>query len=286
MQRLHRPPGDRCRPLRLLGGGVRAGARHRHPRARSPDGVLARPDARRHVPEVRPRLVAGRCRPGLVRGVLRARGAVSRRRRPDPHRGLPRPHRLVRRAQAPRARPADGHRADQERHVRGHPRGRLDDHRGQGAGGTRHRALRPAAGLVRGRAGRPALAHQRAGRLRRRGREAGRDHRRPPERVRVGRPALRPRGRAGRRRAPARDAEVREGQLEVRRPAGRADPRRARLVAQPAHDPAAGDRAAVLAGRPADPGVVAHAAAAPGGGHQPSGDGGRDRGGGGGRARR
>ena len=67
--------------------------------------------------------------------------------------------------------------------------------------------------------------------------QAGRDHRRPPERVRVGGPAVRPRGRAGRRRAPARDAEVREGQLEVRRPAGRADPRRARLVAQPAHRP-------------------------------------------------
>ena len=190
-----------------------------------------------HVPEVRPRLVAGRCRPGLVRGVLRARRAVSRRRRPDPDRGLPRPHRLVRRAQAPRARPADGHRADQERHVRGHPGGRLDDHRGQGAGGTRHRALRPAAGLVR-RTCRPTGAGTPAswststtwpG--------AGRDHRRPPERVRVGRPALRPRGRAGRRRAPARDAEVREGQLEVRRPAGRADPRRARLVARPARRP-------------------------------------------------
>ena len=64
--------------------------------------------------------------------------------------------------------------------------------------------------------------------------------------------------------------QVREGQLEVRRRAGRPDARRARLVAQPAADPAAGDRPAVLAGRSADAGVVAGTAAQARGGHQPA----------------
>ena len=147
------------------------------------------------------------------------------------------------------------------RRLRRHHGGRHDDHGREGAGRARHPALRHPAGLARGGARAPAGAHLRPRRLRRARRGAGGRRRRPAERLRVGGAALRPRRGLGRRRAPAPDPGVRAGQLGVREPLRRADPRPARLVARPVGRASSGDRAGVLAGRPAHPRALADAAA-------------------------
>ena len=120
----------------------------------------------------------------------------------------------------------------------------------QGAGRARHRATTPRlpdwADAVPAGA---SVAHQRAGPLRRPGRCPGGDRRRPAERLRVGGPAVRPRRRAGRRRAPPRHPGVRQGELGVRGRLRRADAGDPRLVASPAGRRAGRDRVEVLAGR-------------------------------------
>ena len=56
----HGPAGHRRGALRLLRGRLRPRQRHRHPRRRAADGLLARADAGRHVPAVGSRLAPRR----------------------------------------------------------------------------------------------------------------------------------------------------------------------------------------------------------------------------------
>ena len=200
------------------------------------------------------------------------RGLRPERRRPDPDRRLPRLHRLVRPTQGPRRRRAPGHRAD-------HSGRRL-----RGDAGRRRRRSPPDKVLAA-----PASAHfvnlpawyadvpsARRGHtsdlvsLRRARRGPGRDHRRAAERVRVGGAAVRPRRRARGRGAPPRRPRRSPRSAGLSSTGTSSQTLAAAGLVAPAVDgAAAGDRARVLAGRPAHPRALARAADGPGRRDQP-----------------
>ena len=193
-------------------------------RRRPPDELLARAHAARDVPALRPGLASRR--------PLRAHaGALPRRRRPRsaPAPALPRLRGLVPGAEGPRG----PRRARDARSSPGSsPRWRAASSCTPPRSSPR-RASRTSRTAPRGRST-SGRAHLRPDRPERARRPARGDHRRPPERVRVGRAGRRARRRARRRRPPPRHAPLRAFGLVVRGPAGRADPHREGLVARAA----------------------------------------------------
>ena len=267
--------------LLVVGAGPYAYAAAAYARARgiathvagAADVLLARPDARRHVPALGPRLAPRRPGEHTFEAYFEDRGLDPADHDPIPigvfldhtdwfreQQGFDVDERFV-----------DG--ADQaERPLRGDPGRRLDDRGRPGAGVPGHPALREPAGV-----GRPGAA--RASRSHTVDRVTFDDLAGARVAVIGGRQSayewaalLCDHGAASVDVVHRHDTPtLRPGELGVLRPVRRADGRDPRLVALTAGGAEAGDRPGVLGGRPAHPGALAGAAARPGGGHQPTG---------------
>ena len=192
----HGPARHRRRTLRLRRRRVRPRAGHRDPRRRPPDGVLARPDADRHVPPLGAGLAPRRAAASTPsRRTSRTAACDPADHDPIPigvfldhtdwfreQKGLDVDERLVDVAD-------EAQRRGSSRRWRTARRSRPTRCSPRPASGT-------SSTCRRGRGGARATpgAHLRPRRLRRPGRRAGRRHRRAAERLRVGGAALRPRG--------------------------------------------------------------------------------------------
>ena len=226
-----RPGSGGGRTLRAVGRGARRGGRARSAGTRPPHGLMARPHAGGHVPQVgavvlqpvRPR---GRPHP---RGLLRCARGAHRARPAAADRHLHRLRAVVRPAGGPRSRGADGHRG------RSAPGGLpAADRRGGGPhltgrrAGRRRDAVRP-----HPRASAPAAARTPLAQQPERPEHPARAGRRG-DRIRPGRAG--DGGAAGRTRRPRPGGGPHRGP-QVEHPAAAARPRPAALAAGPALRP-------------------------------------------------
>ena len=269
------PAGHRRGALRLLGGRARPRPRHRHPRRRAADGVLARADAGRHVPAVRARLAPRRRRRAHLRGVLRGPRAATRRTTTRSRSAVFldytewfRDAEGARRRRAPGRRPGQARRrlrGDAWRTARRSPPRRCWRPRA-----SAHFAQPARRGTTTCRADRRG-AHQRAGLLRRPRRRPGGRSSAAGRAPTSGRRCCATTAPSGSTWCTATRRRTSPGQLGVRRPVRRADAGAPRLVARPPAEQQQAIAAGVLAGRPAHPRALAGAAAAPGRRDQPPG---------------